>query len=225
MSLHAHSRIAITLTLLGGVALTTPAQAFWGIGDVTFDPTAYGELVAHGKQLMDTYKTITDQLDRLDRMQHTIQAASEAYDRLSNVDLHAMAEGLNPGRYFKYANNDNGIRMMRAALGNMKASGQNDRAFINGQLSRIEDLESMAGLQAAAANNTEHASTDLDVRRSSQIAAQSTSVMAALASTEAQRRQQADMALSQERQQQSDLISESAKLYSTMKPASGSATR
>ena len=196
-----------------GLLTAGPANAFWGIGDVTFDPTNYAELVAHGKQIMELYNSAVQQLDRLNKMQETIAQASAAYDRLTNIHLHQLADNLNPGQYMKNASGLDTIRATRAALYNLKASTTGDVSFVTGQLSRLDDLESLVGLQSVAANNAKDASTDLDVRKSSQIVAQSTSVMAALATAEEQRRQQDAIAQTQEHQQQHDMLGASAEMY------------
>jgi hypothetical protein len=74
----------------------------------------------------------------------------------------------------------------------------------------------MMGLQEAASDNLGKASTDLDVRRSGQITAQSTSALAALAAANEQRQQQAEMAKSMEHQNQQGLVDQNAALLQSM---------
>jgi hypothetical protein len=162
------------------------------------------------------YDTMMKQFDRMDKIQQTISRAAEAYDRLTNLDLHAMADSLKPGQYMKNARGLEGIQAARAEMNRMKGSVQGGVYFVNDQLSRLNDLESMVGLQSVAANNAKQSSTDLDQRRSGQIVAQSTSVLAALASAEEQRRQQQAIADSMEKQRQDDLSHKSVELYESL---------
>jgi len=210
---------AVSVLCIGGLMATTPANAFWGIGDVTFDPTNYAELVAHGKQIMDLYNSAMQQLDRLSKIQDTISKAYSAYDRLTNIDLHSMADGLKPGQYMKNSRGTQVINDARSELGRLKGNAQGDVYYVKDQLSRLDDLEKMIGLQSVAADNAKQASTDLDQRKSSQITAQSTSVLAALASAEEQRRQEQVVAQSAEQQQQKGLTGKSADLYKSLSGA------
>jgi hypothetical protein len=130
-----------------------------------------------------------------------------------NLNLHKIAEDLKPGKYMKYANSENRFRMMRAELANLRYGVESNVDFVKGQLGRIDALETMIGMQDAAARNVQTAAKDLDARASGQITAQSTATLSALAATEEQRRQQQDMAQASEQQRQSDLLSDSATLY------------
>ena len=209
-------RRVMTLSIAMTLAAMPTANAFWGIGDVTFDPSSYAALGENLAQLKNMYDTMMKQFDRLDKMQQTIAKASEAYDRLTNLDLHQMADGLTPGRYMKNARGLEGIQAARSEITRIKGDAQGNVYMIKDQLSRLDDLEQMVGLQAVAANNAKKSSTDLDQRQTSQITAQSTSVLAALATAEEQRRQAADVAASVEHARQTDLTHKSVELYQSM---------
>lgn len=207
------ARRSALVALAGGLAISLPANAFWGIGDITFDPTNYAELVATGEKIYAMYNTLQTQLDRLSKIQDTIQKASEAYDRLTNLNLHSMADGLTPGKYMNNSHGINGIGAARSELYSLKSNASSDYNYIKGQVSRLDDLERMMGLQQVAANNAKTSSTDLTERQASQVTAQSTSVIAALATAEEQRRQQQDMGAASESQRQTQMTDQSATLY------------
>ena len=208
--------LASLVAILALIALPMNARAIFGVGDISFDPTVYAEIIKLYEQGKELYKSAMDQLDRLDKMQRTIAEAHQAYDRLVNVDVHKMAEDLKPGKYMKYANGENRFRLMRAELSNLRDGIEGDVDFIQGQLSRIDALETLVGVQNAAAGNMQAAAKDLDDRRSNQITAQSTATLSALAAAEAQRHQQQDMALVQERAQQQAIVLDALKIYQAL---------
>ena len=207
---------ASLVAILALIALPMNARAIFGVGDISFDPTVYAEIIKLYEQGKELYKSAMDQLDRLDKMQRTIAEAHQAYDRLVNVDVHKMAEDLKPGKYMKYANSENRFRLMRAELSNLRDGIEGDVGFIQGQLGRIDALETLVGVQNAAAGNMQAAAKDLDDRRSNQITAQSTATLSALAAAEAQRHQQQDMALVQERAQQQAIVLDAVKIYQAL---------
>ena len=208
--------LASLVAILALIALPMNARAIFGVGDISFDPTVYAEIIKLYEQGKELYKSAMDQLDRLDKMQRTIAEAHQAYDRLVNVDVHKMAEDLKPGKYMKYANGENRFRLMRAELSNLRDGIEGDVGFIQGQLGRIDALETLVGVQNAAAGNMQAAAKDLDDRRSNQITAQSTATLSALAAAEAQRHQQQDMALVQERAQQQAIVLDALKIYQAL---------
>ena len=207
---------ASLVAILALIALPMNARAIFGVGDISFDPTVYAEIIKLYEQGKELYKSAMDQLDRLDKMQRTIAEAHQAYDRLVNVDVHKMAEDLKPGKYMKYANGENRFRLMRAELSNLRDGIEGNVDFIRGQLGRIDALETLVGVQDAAAGNMQAAAKDLDDRRSNQITAQSTATLSALAAAEAQRHQQQDMALVQERAQQQAIVLDALKIYQAL---------
>jgi hypothetical protein len=209
----ARQRSGKVLLILCALGATPAAHALFGVGDITYDPTVYAEVLKLYEQGKELYKTTMDQLDRLDKMQRTITEAHQAYDRLVNLNLHKIAEDLKPGKYMKYDNSENRFRMMRAELSHLRYGVESNVDFVRGQLGRIDALETMVGMQDAAARNAQTAAKDLDARTSGQITAQSTATLSALAAAEEQRRQQQDMAQASEQQRQSDLLSDSANLY------------
>jgi hypothetical protein len=196
--------------------VSAPAYALFGVGDVTFDPTTYAEVVKNTQQLVDLYHSAMQQLDRLSKMQQAMAEAGEAYDTVSNLNLHQMAKSLNPKTYMQNTNGKNQLQQMRSAIYNAGSAAQQDVSFVKGQMQRIQDLETMMGLQDAASENLSKASTDLDIRRSGQITAQSTSALAALAAANEQRQQQAEMAKSMEHQNQQGLVDQNAALLQSM---------
>ena len=208
--------LASLVAILALIALPMNARAIFGVGDISFDPTVYAEIIKLYEQGKELYKSAMDQLDRLDKMQRTIAEAHQAYDRLVNVDVHKMAEDLKPGKYMKYTNGENRFRLMRAELSNLRDGIEGDVGFIQGQLGRIDALETLVGVQNAAAGNMQAAAKDLDDRRSNQITAQSTATLSALAAAEAQRHQQQDMALVQERAQQQAIVLDALKIYQAL---------
>src|SRR4051812_30563846 len=103
MPTHARKGRVILAAAALVLAVVPNANAFWGIGDVTFDPSNYAVAGENLAQLEQMYDTMMKQFDRMDKMQQTISRAAEAYDRLTNLDLHAMADSLKPGQYMKNA--------------------------------------------------------------------------------------------------------------------------
>jgi hypothetical protein len=129
-------------------AVANPAHAFWGIGDVTFDPTSYGEIVKQYEQMVKMYETAKSQLDSLAKIEQTIKEAQQAYDTLASGDIKNVVAGMKLD-----TNNTKTAAGLRAELANMENHGTQSVSYVNYQLSMIGQLENLAALQKASSNN------------------------------------------------------------------------
>ena len=187
------------------------AYAVFGIGDISFDPTVYGEVAALYKQTTELYETAKKQLDGLASIEKTIREAQQAYESLANTDLKQVVKGLKPDK-------DSGktIGAMRAELERVgNGMGQN-AGYIRYQLSRITQLENLELLKKASTANTEQATGKMNAATAERITAQSAATLAALAAAEEQRRVQEDYAQAAAAKAVVDNLNNSNKVYEAM---------
>ena len=173
-----------------------PAQALFGVGDLSFDPTVYAELVSLYDQGKEIFGNAKKQLSSLADIQKTINEANQAYESLVNMDLKKLSGDLAPR---STDGSSNRFAAMRSELDRIQSTAGGSAAYVQYQQQRLKNLESLDLLQNASASNTGRASDKTNVATSSQITAQSSSTLAALAASEEQRRVQEDMALAQSR--------------------------
>jgi hypothetical protein len=196
----------ITFVLIAAVA--NPAHAFWGIGDVTFDPTSYGEIVKQYEQMVKMYETAKSQLDSLARIEQTIKEAQQAYDTLASGDIKNVVAGMKLD-----TNNAKTAAGLRAELANMENHGTQSVSYVNYQMSMIGQLENLAALQKASSNNMQQSTGNPNAATSASITAQSTSTLAALAAAEELRRVQEDYQKQKAAKMVVDNLQDSTKLY------------
>lgn len=203
-------RRAVAATALSTMLYQTPAQAIIGIGDISFDPTVYAELISiyeQGKALFDTAKK---QLDSLADIQKTINEANQAYESLVNMDLKRLSNDLAPRGT---DGSSNRFAAMRSELDRIQSTAEGSVSYVQYQQQRLKNLESLELLQTASASNTERASGKTNAATSSQITAQSTSTLAALAAAEEQRRVEEDMGREHARRTEKDAIISTGSIY------------
>ncbi len=170
---------AIVVLSLSGIP---PAHAILGIGDVSFDPTNYGELVSIYSELQQSYTTLTNQLETLQDLRSLIARAQQSYDSVRNKDYYALAPRLAP------ALADHRLAAARARIEALLQKDPANRPAYEIQLRQLGNIAALTKLQGAASRNVGAASGDLDQRDSGQVTAQSTATLAALAATEARER-------------------------------------
>lgn len=189
----------------------SPAHAIWGVGDITFDPTTYGEVSALYKQTTELYDTAKKQLDGLASIEKTIKDAQQAYDSLANTDLKQVVKGLKPDK-------DSGktFGAMRAELERVENGVGQNAGYIRFQLSRITQLENLELLKKASAANTEQATGKMNAATAERITAQSAATLASLAAAEEQRRVQEDYAHAAAAKAVVDNLNNSNKVYEAM---------
>ena len=196
------------LIIMFSSMFVSPAHAFWGVGDITFDPTTYGEVSALYKQTKELYDTTKKQLDGLASIEKTIKDAQQAYDSLANTDLKQVVKGFRPDK-----NSGKSIGAMRAELERVGNGVGQNAGYIRFQLSRITQLENLALLKKASAANTEQATGKMNAATAERITAQSTSALASLAAAEEQRRVQEDYAQAAAAKAVVDNLNHSNKVY------------
>jgi hypothetical protein len=189
-------------------AVANPAHAFWGIGDVTFDPTSYGEIVKQYEQMVKMYETAKSQLDSLAKIEQTIKEAQQAYDTLASGDIKNVVAGMKLD-----TNNTKTAAGLRAELANMENHGTQSVSYVNYQLSMIGQLENLAALQKASSNNMQQSTGNPNTATSASITAQSTSTLAALGAAEELRRVQDDYQKQKAAKTVVDNLQDSTKLY------------
>ncbi len=188
--------------------LANPAHAFWGVGDITFDPTSYGEISALYKKTIEMYENAKKQLDGLASIEKSIKDAQASYDTLANTDLKQVAAGLRPD-----SNNTKTAAGLRAELARMEGGADQNAGYIRYQLARIQQLENLELLKKVSASNTSQSTGNINQATKESITAQSTATLAALAAAEEQRRVQDDYARAAGVQATVDNLNNSKKVY------------
>lgn len=197
----------------GGVgAVLLSVSVGWAQTPV-YDPTVHSEVVALLKQAKEMYQTAKKQLDRLNEVSRTLEEAKQSYDTVVNTDLHALAKDLMPGQSLKGARGVETVGALRAELARLEASGQGNVEYYRYQLSRLGNLDRLFLLQDASAQNVTKATTNLDERKSTQVIAQSTATLAALAAVEGQRREREEVQAAAAAKRDADLLTDSAKIF------------
>jgi hypothetical protein len=189
-------------------ATANPAHAFWGIGDITFDPTNHVELVKQYESMKQMYETAKSQLETMSKIEQTIKEAQRAYDTLASGDIKNVVAGMKLD-----TSNTKTAAGLRAELANMESHGAQSVSYVNYQLSMIGQLENLAALQKASSNNMQQSAGKTNTATSASITAQSTATLAALAAAEEQRRVQDDYQKQKAAKTIVDNLQDSTKLY------------
>jgi hypothetical protein len=200
------------LLLLFFSVCSTPAYAFWGVGDVTFDPTTYGEVMNLYNQTVKLWNTAKESLNTLNQVQQTLNQAKEGVDALKNFNLKQTAGNLVAGGN----GGSDKINALRAEMSNVEGGISGSTSYISYQTQRITNLQNLEKLRKESAKNLSKASDTTSSDANGKITAQSTSTMAALAAAEEQRKEEQDMATARDAEQRRSLIGESSKIYDTM---------
>lgn len=192
--------------------VANPALAFLGIGDLTFDPTTYGEVAKQYEQAVKLYDTAKQQLDGLAKIEKTINDAQTAYETLGSMNLKSAAAGLTGN-----TNNIKSAAQLRAALANTESGVNRSAGYIQYQLYQLDQLDNLAKLQKAqAANAGQAADGKPNAATSAAITAQASAATAALAAAAEQRRVQDDITRTAAAQSQIDNLNSSGKVYEAM---------
>ncbi len=186
---------------------STPAYAFWGVGDVTFDPTTYGEVANLYKQTVDLWNTAKSSLNTLNQVRQTLNDAKAGVDALKNFNLKQTAGNLTGN------GSADKINALRAEMSNVEGGLSGSASYLNYQRQRITNLQNLEKLRGESAKNLSKASDTTSADANGKITAQSTSTMAALAAAESQRKEQQDMATARDAEQRRSLVGESSKIY------------
>ncbi len=169
-----------------------PAHAFWGIGDVVYNPTEYGQFgktIEQGKQL---YDASVRQLDSLASIERSMNEANQAYQNLRTLNLSELWQNLQPGMSLHGTTTP--IATLRAEIANSQNGVTHDAGYIRYQLQQLDQLDRLAVVQQASAGDNQKASATPQPAQSAQITAASTSALAALAASEERRRTEQDFA-------------------------------
>lgn len=200
----------LAVAVLMGALYQPPAYALFGVGDLSFDPTVYAEIVSLYDQTKELFDNAKKQLSSLADIQKTINEANQAYESLVNMDLKKLSADLAPR---STDGSSNRFAAMRSELDRIQSTAGSNAAYVQYQQQRLKNLESLDLVQSASASNTGRASDKTNAATSSQITAQSTSTLAALAASEEQRRMQEDMALAQSSKTQIDNLQGTRGIY------------
>ena len=186
----------------------SPANAFWGIGDVTFDPTNYAELVKQLDQMKKMYETAKTQVEGLMKIERTIKDAQQAYKIIASGDLKtAMGQlKVDPGNLKTAAG-------LRAELANLESKGTQNVEYVKYQLSLVGQLENLQALQKASSTNAQQSTGQMNVGTAAAVTAQSTATLAALAAAEEQRRVQEQYEKQKAAKQVVDGLDDASGLY------------
>jgi hypothetical protein len=189
-------------------AATSPAWALFGIGDITFDPTSYAELVKQYEQMVNLYKTAKGQLDNLVSIERTIKEAQQAYETLSSGNLRTLANTMKVDSY-----DGKSVAGLRSQVASMESSAGNAGSYVSYQMSLINKVESLGNLRKAAASNMTQSTDKVNQATTAAITAQSTSALAALAAAEEQRKVEEDFQRQQGGQAMLNTLTDSTKVY------------
>ncbi len=199
--------LALTFALLLGSA---PAQAFWGIGDVVYNPTEYGQFaktIQQGKQL---YDASVKQLDNLASIEKSINDANQAYQNLRSLNLSQLWANLQPGGL---QGTTTPIATLRAEIENTQNGAAHDAAYVQYELEQLDQIDKLAAVQRAAAGDNHTVTAPgaaPNPAQSAQITAASTSALAALAASEERRRTERDSARAMAQQGEIDHFQDSS---------------
>jgi type IV secretion system protein TrbJ len=177
-------KYAVSIAL---VAFAGSSNAFWGMGDITFDPTSYANAVKQFTEIQNLYKTAMNQLDNLKQIQSTIKEAQKTYETLSSGNLKDAMGYVDLNR-----NNTKTIKGMREELDKISNAGSGTISYIDKQKALISQLEAAAKLKSAAADNVKQASGNINPATAEKVAAQSTSAIAALLAADEERKLKAE---------------------------------
>ncbi|MHB8256717.1 MAG: hypothetical protein ACYDHY_16815 [Acidiferrobacterales bacterium] len=199
----------LTAALIGASA---PARAFLGIGDVSFDPQSYGELVSIYEQLQQSSVTLDSQLQTLQRLKAMAERAQQTYPRIRDTHYHALAGGLAspPGQAA------GGLQAERARIEALSSGDPADAAAYRVELQQLAGLQQLQALQQAAAHNVARSATDLNGRASARVTAESTATLAALAAMAQQRRRALALQHAQARIDARGLVATSARIVRSL---------
>lgn len=192
-------------------ALALPAHAFWGMGDVTYDPTAVAEITKNLEEMKKIYQAARDQIDGLSKIERTIKDAQQAYETLSSGDLQSVVSGMQMD-----TGNVKSAADLRARFADMESKGGRAVNYMEYQLSLIDRLGDLGKLQKASASNLGQATNKSTVGTNSAITAQSTAALAALAAAEEQRNVEDELQRQKAEKNMQDDLAKSGKLYEAL---------
>lgn len=184
------------------------AGAVLGVGDLSFDPTVYGEISALYKQTVDLYKTAKEQLDGLVKIERTINDAKAAYDMLANTDIKRMFARILPD--FSDAKS---FAALRSEIARAEGEGIYAKEFVQFQHSRLAQLERLVLLKKATNKNLEDSAGRMSGAKAENITAQSTAALAALAATEQQRALEEELARTRDAKAIQDELRNAGRVY------------
>lgn len=196
--------------LMAAALVATPAHALFGVGDLTFDPTTYGEVAKQYEQMVKMYNTAKEQLDGLVKIERTIKEAQQAVDTLSSGGIRQSIQGITGTSTVKSAAD------LRAEVANIESRGNQSAGFIQYQMSLIKQLDDLAALQQASAGNAKEATGKNSTATNTAITAQSSATVAALAAAEEARRVRDDSDRAAAAKAAADNLKDSKKIYKAM---------
>ena len=200
--------------LLGGVLWTfaIPAHAFLGIGDISFDPQSYGELVSIYDTLQQSQETLGRELQSLRRLEALTAHANQTTTRMRDPAYHALAAGLaaNP------ADAAAGLNALAARIARQAAQDPGAAVSFRIERRQIDALRGLERLQRAAVRNVALSATDLGGRDSARVTAESAATLAALAAAAQERQRAAALEHLQAQVDERGLVAASGGIYRTL---------
>lgn len=197
--------------LFVAAAISTPAHALLGMGDITYDPQSYAQLTKIFEESKKMYEATKQQLDTMASMERTIREAQQAQETLANTHFRDLAGQLRPD-----GNNTKTAAGLRAELANLESKGGQSAGYVTYQMSRIKNLENLELLQKVSAENVGDATGRVNQATAERITAQSTAALASLAAAEEQRKVQDDYARQAAANAHQKNMKDSAKVYESM---------
>ena len=199
------------IALLVAATLTASnAQAFWGVGDVTYDPSSYSELLSIFGQLEQTYQTTMDTYRTMSDMEATLRRTYADYEEVRNINLSQSV------KHFNFR----GIETRISDLGHdlTKVQGMADLdGYQQSQLDNIGDLKRLQQVQQATDDNASTAAAGISKKGADVITAQSTAALASFAAETASDRRIEDINRNTAAKIQADSMSSPRSLIQAIK--------
>ncbi|MDA8391021.1 MAG: hypothetical protein M0Z76_09885 [Gammaproteobacteria bacterium] len=187
-----------------------PCAAFLGVGDVTFDPAVHAELVTLYEQAVRLYRSTLRQISRLRQIHSALQSAQANVHRVLNTSLLRYTVKTLPVSVPPVL-----VRLVQT-MPQGNAPAHQTLLYFQRQLRRLQRVARLRILKRGVRADVGEAASDLGVRTSGDITAQSTATLAALAAQAARTRAQRALRRAAERRNGSRVSVQTAAIYAAL---------
>ncbi|AWP22248.1 hypothetical protein C4901_01840 [Acidiferrobacter sp. SPIII_3] len=197
------ARAVLLLWVLG----VTPAGAFLGVGDVTFDPPVHAELMTLFHQTIAIYRTVLSEVHRLQAVESTLRGAQRDAKSIANGNLARYAQRRLPRGL------PHGLRRLLGTTDAAAHEARDAMAYAHQQSRRFGSLARLHWLGRGVRQDLRLSATNLGARTSNDVTARSTATLATLAAKRARARERQAIRRAAERHNARHLPEEAASLY------------
>ncbi len=185
-------------------------------GMVVFDPTTNKTLMAIWTKLVSMYTLAKQHLDTAVEIENMASDANSTYQTITNLDIKQIADDFKSGDVFDGTGPFGKLGVIQFEVEDKVSRGQDNVDYAVAQKNRIQNLRRLAKLKSASLKNMGKASKDLKARDSGQITAQSTATLAALATMDENRKEQAALAEAKAKKDRKRSMRGMTKIYKAM---------